>query len=181
MADLVPTAPERLDPRPEWGERDTLLGYLRWQRLTLLHKCQGLTAGQLRTAAVPTSSLTLAGLLKHLALVEESWLVERFRGRPLPEPWAAVDWDADPDWEFRTALHDDPEWLVARYREAWDRVDGIVASSDLDARSVAEVRVDDRREPVSLRWILVHLVEETARHNGHADLLREAIDGTVGE
>jgi hypothetical protein len=133
MTDPVPPAPERTDPRPEWGERDTLLGCLRWQRLTLVHKCEGLTAGQLRTAAVPTSSLTLAGLVKHLALVEESWLVEDFQGQPLPEPWVAVDWDADPDWEFRTALDDDPEWLVARYREAWDRVDGIVASSDLDA------------------------------------------------
>ncbi|MGF1654971.1 MAG: DinB family protein [Actinomycetales bacterium] len=181
MTSVLPAAPERLDPRPEWDERDLLLGFLRWQRLTLLRKCQGLTAEQLRTAAVPTSSLTLAGLIKHLAFVEESWLVEDFRGDPMPQPWAGVDWDADPDWEFRTALDDSPTWLIDRYHEAWERVDAIVAETDLRALSAAEVRIDDRRERVLLRWILYHLVEETARHNGHADLLREAIDGSVGE
>lgn len=170
----------RVDPPAAAGEKETLLGFLQFHRDTVLLKCRELTPEQLRSR--PTgSSLTLAGLVKHLALVEESWLVDRFLGLTIPEPWAAVDFNADPDWEFRTALEDDPEWLAARYREAWGRVDPIVAESELAALSAAEVRVDDRRERVSLRWILVHLIEETARHNGHADLLREAIDGTVGE
>jgi uncharacterized damage-inducible protein DinB len=170
----------RIDPPASAGEKDTLLGFLAYQRATVLAKCAGLTTEQWRSRST-VSSLTLAGLVKHLALVEESWLIERFLGATIPGPWAGIDWDADPEWEFRTALTDDPTWLVARYRQAWDRVDAIVAEADLAALSAAEVRVDDRRERVSLRWILVHLIEETARHNGHADLIREAIDGTTGE
>ncbi|MGF1646879.1 MAG: DinB family protein [Kineosporiaceae bacterium] len=171
---------ERIDPPAAAGEKDTLLAFLQFHRDTLLGKVDGLSAERLRTRST-VSSLTLAGLLKHLALVEESWLVERFLGLDIPQPWAEVDFDTDPEWEFRTALGDDPEWLIARYRRAWERVDGIVADADLAALSAEEVRIDDRRERVSLRWILVHLIEETARHNGHADLLREAIDGATGE
>jgi hypothetical protein len=90
----------RVDP-PLRGDETTLLsGFLDLQRATMLRKVAGLDKGQLGHAAVPTTSLTLAGLIKHLALVEDSWLQEVFLGRELPEPWAGAPFDEDPDWEF---------------------------------------------------------------------------------
>jgi uncharacterized damage-inducible protein DinB len=128
---------------------------------------------------IPSSALTLAGILHHLALVEESWLEVRFAGRPEREDWVGVNWEKDPDWEFRTALSLDPDDLRLRYREACDRSRRVAAeAASLDQLSVF-VGEDDWR--FTLRWALLHLIEETARHAGHADLLREAIDGTVGE
>ncbi|MGR7025591.1 DinB family protein [Geodermatophilus sp. URMC 62] len=168
----------RTDP-PETGDETTVLSaYLAYQRETLLLKTEGLTREQLATT-LPPSSLTLAGLLYHLALVEESWAVQRFAGQPEPAPWNDVDWDATPDWEFETAVGLEPDELRERYREAARRTDAVVAAAgSLDALSVAPLRNGNR---FSLRWVLLHLVEETARHNGHADLLREAVDGVVGE
>ena len=168
----------RTDPPEHASETAQLTGFLAYQRETLLMKTEGLTREQLGRT-LPPSSLTLAGLLYHLALVEESWSVERFAGQPAHEPWAGVDWDATPDWEMDTATGLEPEELRERYREACRRTDEVVAAAaDLDALSAAPLRTGGR---FSLRWMLLHLVEETARHNGHADLLREAIDGTVGE
>jgi len=168
----------RTDP-PETGDETAVLtAYLAYQRETVLLKTEGLSREQLGRAH-PPSSLTLAGLLYHLALVEESWAVERFAGRPAPEPWAAVDWEATPDWEFDTAVGLEPDVLRERYREAGRRTDAVVAAAgDLDALSAQPLRNGNR---FSLRWMLLHLVEETARHAGHADLLREAVDGVVGE
>lgn len=170
----------RLDPPVQADEREALSAFLDFHRATLLWKVEGLSQEQLATAAVPSSDLTLAGLLKHLALVEDSWFQEVFLGRPLPEPWASAPWDDDPDWEFHTAPSDDPAHLVALYRDAVDRSRRVVAvASSLDELSV---KPDKREEkPFSLRWILLHMIEETARHCGHADLLREAIDGRTGE
>ncbi len=103
----------------------------------------------------------------------------RFSGLPEREPWASVDWDADPNWEFRTATDFGPEQLHSRYREACRRSRHIVAQAEgLDQLSIKALR-DGRH--FSLRWVLLHIIEETARHAGHADFLREAIDGTVGE
>lgn len=106
--------------------------------------------------------------------MEESWFQWRFLGRD-PEPlWSEVDWDADPDWEFRTAADEDPVDLLAAYAQACARSREVVAAAaSLDA-AAAHPGHDG---PINLRWILVHMIEETARHNGHADLLREAIDG----
>jgi uncharacterized damage-inducible protein DinB len=168
----------RTDPPENASEAATLTAYLAFQRETLLLKTEGLTREQLGRTH-PPSSLTLAGLLYHLALVEESWAVERFAGRAVPEPWAGVDWDATPDWEFDAAPALEPEALRERYREAARRTDAVVAEAgSLDALSAVPLRNGDR---FSLRWMLLHLVEETARHAGHADLLREAVDGEVGE
>ena len=103
----------------------------------------------------------------------------RFAGLPDRATWASVDWDSDPNWEFRTAAHLEPEQLQSRYREACDRSRHVVSNATgLDERSVRALR-DGRH--FSLRWVLLHLIEETARHAGHADYLREAVDGTVGE
>jgi uncharacterized damage-inducible protein DinB len=168
----------RTDPPENASETITLTAYLAFQRETLLLKTEGLTREQLGRAH-PPSSLTLAGLLYHLALVEESWALERFSGQPMPEPWAGVDWDATPDWEFDTAPGLEPEVLRERYREAARRTDAVVAATgDLDVLSAVPLR---NGSAFSLRWMLLHLVEETARHAGHADLLREAVDGAVGE
>ncbi|WP_197028973.1 DinB family protein [Blastococcus sp. URHD0036] len=167
----------RIDPPKDASETVQLTGFLTYQRDTMLLKTEGLAREQLGRR-LPSSSLTLAGLVHHLALVEESWAVERFAGQPSPEPWAGIDWEATPDWEFDRALDLDPEELRERYRLACRRTDEVVAATgDLDALSVP--LPDGQR--FSLRWMLLHLLEETSRHNGHADLLREAIDGATGE
>ncbi len=168
----------RTDPDPDGSESRLLGEYLDYQRETMLSKTEGLTHAQM-VHRHPPSDLTLAGLLYHLSLVEENWMEVRFSGLPDREPWAAVDWDADPNWEFRTAEGLQPEDLRARYRQACERTRDVVASAGgLDQMSAQPMR-DGRH--FSLRWVLLHLIEETARHAGHADFLREAIDGTVGE
>jgi len=170
----------RTDPPESGPEADQLSAFLDFHRATLLLKCEGLTAEQLGRAAVPSSELTLGGLLNHLALVEDSWFRVRFAGEEEASPWNGVDWDADPDWEFHTAGSVDPDELRERYRAACERSRAVVRGArDLDQRSVEVSR--QTGEHFDLRWILLHMIEETARHAGHADLLREAIDGTVGE
>ena len=139
-------------------------------------KADGLSGEQLVQKLLP-SDLTLGGLLYHLAL--ESWLEVRFLGRPERDPWVGVDWDTDLNWEFRIAADLRPEKLRQRYLEACDRSRQVAS----DASSLDQQSVRPRRDGTHfcLRWVLLHLIEETARHAGHADLLREAIDGAVGE
>ena len=168
----------RTDPPDSGSERDLLTAYLDYQRETILLKTEGLTAEQLGTT-IPSSSLTLAGLLNHLALVEDSWFRVRFAGLPDHELWAGHDWDADPEYEFRTALDLTPEELRARYADACARSREVVAATpSLDQLSVQARSTGNHFDA---RWMLLHLIEETARHAGHADLLREAIDGVTGE
>jgi uncharacterized damage-inducible protein DinB len=168
----------RHDPDPAASERDALAQYLDYQRETILLKAEGLDRRQLATA-IPTSGLTLAGILYHLALVEESWMEEEFSGLPPREPWDKVDWDADRDWEFRTAVTLDGDEVRQRYRDACERSRAVAATAaSLDQRSVKPLRGGTL---FTLRWVLLHLIEETARHAGHADLLRESIDGSTGE
>jgi uncharacterized damage-inducible protein DinB len=168
----------RSEPDPTGPELLQLGRFLDFQRETVLLKTEGLTREQL-AQALPPSRLTLAGLLNHLALVEDWWFRVRFLGLPQQEPWAGVDWDADPDWEFRTALELEPEALRQRYRDACAGSRAAVEQAgDLDRLSV-RAKPDGRRW--DLRYVLLHMIEETARHAGHADLLREAIDGTVGQ
>ena len=168
----------RTDPPESGPEADQLAAFLDFQRETVLLKCEGLTADQL-TRPLPPSALTLGGLLNHLALVEDWWFRVRFAGLEHVEPWGNVDWDADPDWEFRTAADLAPEQLRERYRGTIARSREVVAAAEsLDQLSV---RTGRDGQPWDLRWVRIHLIEETARHVGHADLLREAIDGAVGE
>jgi hypothetical protein len=170
--------PVRIDP-PETGpELDQLTSYLDLQRATMLWKTEGLTREQLAQPH-PPSTLTLGGLLNHLALVEDSWFRVRFAGLPDDDLWAGVDWDADPDFEFRTAAELEPEELRRRYEQACARSREVVAAT----ASLDQLSVEPRRNGAyfDLRWMLLHLIEETARHAGHADLLREAIDGATGE
>jgi uncharacterized damage-inducible protein DinB len=168
----------RTEPDPDGPEARLLDQYLDYQRATMLAKTEGLDWQQMARSH-PPSTLTLGGLLYHLALVEEDWMEVRFLGLPEREPWADVDWDADPNWEFRTAAELKPERLRQRYREACERSRLVVSgASGLDQLSVKPLR---NGQHFSLRWVLLHLIEETARHSGHADFVRESIDGRVGE
>jgi uncharacterized damage-inducible protein DinB len=167
----------RVDPPTHGDERTLLIAFLDYHRDTLRTKAGGLDAEQLATA-LPTSEMTLGGMVKHLALVENSWLRDRLAGEGLSEPWRSVDWDADEDWDWHSARDDSPEQIRALYDEMVADADAVIASKHLDDLSVVPSRAG---EPFSLRWILLHLIEEYARHNGHADLIREAIDGETGE
>lgn len=169
---------ERKDPDTTGDELTLLTQFLDYQRATIVQKAEGLTASQLAQRIEP-STMTLPGLVKHLALVEDIWFHMRVLGLELQEPWASVDWKATPDWDFDSAGDDDIADLVAMYEAACERSRAAVeAVGDLDAVAVKANRAGDR---MSLRWILIHMIEETARHAGHADLLREAIDGVTGD
>jgi uncharacterized damage-inducible protein DinB len=171
----------RPEPPSGAGERATLLGFLDFQRATLAWKCSDLDAAGLR-ATTAASTMTLGGLLKHMAVVEQGWFWRSLHGREYVAPWNAVDWKADPDWEWHSAADDTPEQLLALWNDDVERsraaVEEVFATGgDLDQLAVRTW--DDGRAP-SLRWILCHMIEEYARHNGHADLLRESIDGRMG-
>ncbi|PZE65420.1 DinB family protein [Curtobacterium sp. MCBD17_021] len=162
----------------EWG---TLNGFLDYQRATFAWKVAGLDAAQL-ARPLPPSTMTLAGLVKHLAYVEHGWFDGCLLGEPRREPWASVDWAATPDWDWDSAIGQDPAELLTLWEGSVTQARSVALSAyetgGLDQKAVSVWR--DGRSP-SLRWILMHMVEEYARHNGHADLLREAIDGQVGE
>ncbi len=133
-------------------------------------------------ATVAPSPMTLGGMLKHLACVEDGWCSRSLHGLDWPPPWDAVDWDADPDWDWHSAAEDSPEQLHAVWHEAVARSRSLVgeALADGGLGRLARRTWSDGRAP-SLRWILCHLIEEYARHNGHADLIRESVDGLTGE
>jgi uncharacterized damage-inducible protein DinB len=170
----------RPEPPVSGDEAATLLGFLDYQRGTLAWKCAGLDAAGLR-ATVGVSTMTLGGILKHMAYVEHAWF-SRLYDHPAAAPWDAVDWDADPDWEWHSAADDPPERLRALWQDNVERSRALTAEALADGGLglVARYRWPDGRSP-SLRWILVHMIEEYARHNGHADLLRESVDGSTGE
>ncbi|MGH3473136.1 MAG: DinB family protein [Nocardioidaceae bacterium] len=162
-------------------EVTALRGFLDYHRDTFRWKCAGLNQVQLAQAHAP-STMTLGGMMKHLALVEAGWFGRTLLGEPYPTPFDDVDWDADPDWEWRTAADDSPEELRSLYDECVRRADAAIdqalARDGLDTESV---RASSSGEAFRLRWIMLHMIEEYARHNGHADLIRESIDGETGE
>jgi uncharacterized damage-inducible protein DinB len=171
----------RPEPPLAADEVGTLVGFLEYQRATLAWKCEGLGRAGL-SATVGASSMTLGGLLKHLAFVEDWWFSRSLHGREQQPPWDAVDWRADPDWDWRTAAEDGPEQLHALWRDAVARSRSLLAEALADGgpdRLAGGTWPDGR--PPSLRWILCHMIEEYARHNGHADLIRESVDGSTGE
>ena len=146
-------------------------GWLDFHRATLLWKCEGLTFDQLKQAPIASSPLTLLGLVRHLTEVERGWFLP-FLGEPVEELYSS---EADPDGAFAGVPDADAAADLARFGEEVDAISERLAGHDLD-----EVQVDEGQS-YSLRWIVTHLIEEYARHNGHADLLREAIDGATGE
>lgn len=154
-------------------ERTTLEGWLDWHRATLLMKCAGLTADQLAQRSVPPSSLSLLGLVRHMADVERGWFRNRFAGAGLDYRYSDDD---NIDGEFDDAAPDQGEADLAAYREEVELARAAAAGHSLD-----ETFFHERRQAqMNLRWIYVHMIEEYARHNGHADLLRERIDGATG-
>lgn len=162
-------------------ETATLLGSLERQRAILAWKCGGLDSAGL-TTRVGASSVTLGGLLKHLALVEDDHFNRLLLARGPGEPWESVDWDADPDWEWRTAAEDSPEQLMALWEGAVERsrtlVAEVLAAGGMDTPGKY---VSKSGESPLLRRIVIDMIEEYARHVGQADLIREAVDGLVGE
>lgn len=165
-------------------EATTVRAFLDYHRDTLRWKVSGLTQEEL-ARTLPPSTMTLGGMVKHLALVESNWFEVVLDGAELMmPPFDAIDWDADRDWDWDSAVHDTPEQLLALFDEAVGRSDKLIDAAlagpnGLDTLSVRTSRRSGNA--YSLRWILLHMVEEYARHNGHADLIRESIDGQVGD
>jgi hypothetical protein len=151
--------------------------FLDEQREIFRHKAGGLDHTDLMRT-LPPSDLALGGMVKHLAFVEDWWF-----GRTLmddqAELWAGVDWEADGDWDWHSAADDTPEQLWALWERAVARSREGVAVDVRPDREAARPRRNG--EPIALRWILAHMVQEYARHNGHADLIRQSIDGQVGD
>ena len=171
----------RPEPPVAGDEVATLLGFLDYQRSTLGWKCAGLDAAGLAAGLAPTT-MTLGGILKHLALVEDHWCSQSLHVRDPAPPWDTVDWSADEDWEWHSAAQDTPAELHALWHDAVARSRSMVAEALADGGldRLAQRAWRDGQTP-NLRWILVHLIEEYARHNGHADVLRESVDGVTGE
>ena len=171
----------RWEPPVTGDEGATLLGFLERQRATFAWKSADLDAAGLR-ATIGPSAMTLGGMLKHLARFEDDMSTEWLHGRTQIPPWNAVDWDADPDWEFSSAATDTPEQLCRLWDEAVERsrarTDAALADGGLD--QLVHVAAPDGQH-ASLRRLVCDLIEEYGRHTGHADLLREAVDGVVGE
>ena len=162
-------------------EVEHLSGALDRLRTTFRWKAGGLDADGLQ-AQVGASSLTLGALLKHLAFVEDYYFATKLRGDSPGPPWETVDWDAEPEWPFTSAADDSPEQLYALYDGAVERSRERLATALADGgldQLIDAAWPDGRR--ASVRRMLFDLVEEYGRHTGHADLLREAVDGVVGE
>ncbi|MGV9385019.1 DinB family protein [Nonomuraea sp. NPDC003707] len=171
------TAPDvERGPRTDMacGEREMLDNWLKLRRVFLLRKCAGLTSEQLKTASVEPSNLTLLGLLRHMTEVERWWFREKFLHENLPELHITEEYE---DGDFDLVADADAEADYAAFLAETAACDAAVADIDL------EELADDPRAPtgkVSLRWIYIHLLEEYAQHAGHADLIRERIDGATG-
>lgn len=167
------TPVERVRPPEDAGEKETLGGLLDFLRATVVNKVAGLTDEQANLASAPPSTLTSAGLVRHLTGVERFWFAIDFGGLDVPWPWTDNDEDQG---SFRSLGKDERLTdLVAAYREECRRSNELSAGADLDDRAKGEGM------DFNLRYALAHMIEETARHCGHLDLLREAIDGQRGQ
>jgi hypothetical protein len=165
---------DRKEPPTVAGERDMLEAWLEFHRQTLLWKCSGLTAEQLRQRAAEPSTLSLLGLVRHMAEVERGWFRRRIAGEQVGQLYCS---DTDPDGDFDHVDTADPETDFATYLSELELARAATRDRDLD-----ETFFNARRNiDMDVRWVYVHMIEEYARHNGHADLLRERIDGVKGD
>jgi len=162
---------ERYPARRNEPEQEMLRDWLDWHRATLLRKCAGLDATRLAERAVPPSSLSLLGLVRHMSDTERGWVRQAFRGEQIPDLYYRSD---APDADFAEAAPARAEEDFECYRAECRAVDAALADATLDDTFTL------REKTISVRWMWQHLVEEYARHNGHADLLREVIDGSAG-
>ncbi|MFE3325043.1 DinB family protein [Streptomyces sp. NPDC059176] len=164
---------ERIGPPVIAGEREMLRGFLDFHRATLAMKCDGLTDEELRRRSVPTSTLSLLGLVRHLAEVERTWFRRVINGEDVPLVWS-------PEGDYQVAY----DATGATRSEAFEAWQGEVARARRVEEAAASLDVTGYQprweEEVSLRLVMLHMIHEYARHNGHADFLREAIDGSVG-
>lgn len=171
----APDKPERTDIPTSWDERASLMTLLRYTRATARYKCENLTEEHAREAPLPNSPLmTVSGVVNHMRWVEYSWIDVVFFGGEDEGPWT----EQDPDREFSVALEHPLEQVLAEYDELAETHDAKLAGIDLDTHAQRRLRNGDHP---TLRWILLHLIEENARHNGHLDILREMADGTTGD
>lgn len=162
---------ERIDPPDAGDERETLNGFLDFLRASAVYKAQGLSDADAARQVLP-SITTVSGLLRHLADVERTWFRDRMDGQPgVPTRWS----DADPDGEFRVTENDSLAEIIADYEGACAESREVAARYQLEDLGKAEGMTHN------LRWVLVHMVEETGRHCGHLDVVRELLDGTTGE
>jgi uncharacterized damage-inducible protein DinB len=165
--------PRRVDPPFVSDERTGLEAWLEWHRITLLIKCEGLDGEQLRSRPIPTSLMSLHGLVRHMAEVERNWFRRVLVQEDLP---TGIYWDDEnPEGDFEIPEADTFEADLAVWQEQMEIARANAAGKDLDVTGIR------RGKPCSLRWIYNHMIEEYARHNGHADLMRELIDGAVGD
>jgi hypothetical protein len=177
MGRMTWTAPEvtRTDPPTVAGERESLDTWLDFHRTTLLMKGQGLSGEQLARRAVPPSSLSLLGLVRHMAEVERAWFRLRFAGDTgLGYLYCS---DEYPDGDFDLAEADSAAADFAAFTRECEQARAVAAGRSLDDTFLHPLR----GAPFDLRWVYVHMIEEYARHNGHADILREQIDGVTGD
>lgn len=167
----------RTDTPPTWDERTQLATFLDYARDTARAKCEGLSPEDARKAPLPNSPLmTMCGLISHLRWVEHYWVQVVFLGEEREGPLLEAT-EEDPDPEMRIAVDIPLPRLLAEYEEQSARYRRLFAEHDLDAEAQRTLR-DGRR--VDLRWVMLHLVEETSRHNGHLDIVRELVDGRTG-
>jgi uncharacterized damage-inducible protein DinB len=166
---------QRTEPGLILGERPALEAWLDFHRDTLLHKCAGLTAGQLKERAVPPSRLSLLGLVRHMTEVERWWFRMHAAGTDMPFPY-----DPDQTGQDFEALDDaDAAANIEAFKQEIGHARAAVAGKQLD--DVVPSHGDHPERTRDIRWIYLHMIEEYARHNGHADLIRERIDGVTGD
>jgi uncharacterized damage-inducible protein DinB len=167
---------DRKRPGLQVDERDMLNGWLEHHRGILLWKCEGLTDDQLRRRSVPPSTMSLLGLIRHMTDVERGWFQQVFLGEDVPDLYSTAD---DPDGDFNGVDDADvADAFRAFEAECEASRQAVATASDLDVLS--KQGSSRTGELFSLRWVVTHMIEEYARHNGHADLLRETVDGTTG-
>jgi hypothetical protein len=180
-----PPVPERVDPPYHDGERAAVEAWLEYHRTTLLTKCAGLTPEQLGERSVPPSTMSLRGLVRHLTEVERAWFRRVLAGQQAPPLYYGPDdEDGDFDGVGRGTDHPDTPTAVAAEFAAYVAELEVSRALAAERASLDELSVGGTRrrgEHIPLRWIYLHMIEEYARHNGHADLLRERIDGATGE
>jgi uncharacterized damage-inducible protein DinB len=177
MTEWIAPAIDRADiPYAGGDEKDLLDRYLDYHRQTLLWKCSGLTGEQLARRSVPSSNMSLLGLLRHLTDVERGWFRRGIDQQPAAEAPYVYSTDERPDDDFDVLEPADAPAIYQAYLDERVRVREAAARHGLD-----ETYPSRHRGPIQVRWVYLHMLEEYARHNGHADLLREAIDGATGE